>query len=211
MGVIYETTGKAAEYFELAFNPYLSCSHKCEYCYAPEALHKTRESFFNDQAPRKDVIPKLAHDVLALGKSKEKRPILLSFVGDVYQPLNDNLQLTARAIGIMKERGLSVAILTKGGLRAAEDFKLLDPKTDKFGVSLVMRDDKLRQQWEPGAASTGERLASLLHAKRLGLTTFVSLEPIINFEQAAQVIESSTNSLTSLRSANSITIPSPRR
>src|SRR3972149_6634508 len=46
MGVIYEPTGKAREYAELAVNLYSGCGHSCGYCYAPACLKKTRADFY---------------------------------------------------------------------------------------------------------------------------------------------------------------------
>ena len=179
MNIVYETKGRAREYFELAANLYLGCSHGCVYCYGPDVLHTTQGAFFRDARPRKNVIPLLKKDANDLFNAGEKRPILLSFVTDPYQPLDQTLHLTRQAIEILKSRGLAVAILTKAGLRAIADFDLLEPGRDTFGTTLTLRSVKDLSNWEPGAAPYDQRLASLEAAKARGLKTFVSLEPII--------------------------------
>ena len=84
--IVYETHGRAREYFELAANLYSGCSHGCVYCFGPDVLHQTQGTFFKDPKPRKNVILQLQHDANELGAAGEKRPIFLSFVTDPYQP-----------------------------------------------------------------------------------------------------------------------------
>ena len=40
MGIIYEPSGKAREYAQLAANLYEGCDHRCTYCFGPKALRK---------------------------------------------------------------------------------------------------------------------------------------------------------------------------
>ncbi len=185
--IVYETHGRAREYFELAANLYSGCSHACAYCYGPDVLHTTQGTFFKDPQPRKNALALLQHDAAELAAQGERRPILLSFVTDPYQPLDVKLRLTGQALEILKGRGLSVAILTKGGRRATRDLDLLGPG-DQFGTTLTLTDDRNLDEWEPGAASFLERIESLGAAKSRGLRTFVSLEPIIAPSAALEII-----------------------
>jgi DNA repair photolyase len=185
--IIYETHGRAREYFELAANLYLGCSHACVYCYGPDVLHSTPGSFFKDPRPRKNVLAQLESDAAELRLKSETRPILLSFVTDPYQPIDDKYHLTRQAIAILKTAGLSVAILTKGGRRATDDLDLLGPG-DQFGTTLTLVDEVELKKWEPGAAPFNHRLGSLGAAKSMGLRTFVSLEPIINLADTLEII-----------------------
>ena len=188
MKIIYETHGRAREYFELAANLYLGCGHACPYCYGPDVLHMTPAAFFKDPRPRKNVIEYLTQDAAVLAGQGERRPILLCFVTDPYQPLDVKLQITRQAIEVLKGKGLSVAILTKGGRRATRDLDLLGPG-DQFGTTLTFIVEEERKQFEPGAAPFLERIESLAAAKERGVRTFVSLEPIFDYETAVEIIE----------------------
>jgi len=186
MSIIYETTGRAREYFELAANLYSGCEHACRYCYGATVTHKDPKEFFGKPRVRGGVLKELTKDAARL-PSNEVRHILLSFVTDPYQPLDGELKITRRAIQILHGEGLSVAILTKGGLRATRDFDLLT-KHDLFGVTLVFEDEATRTIWEPYAAPTGERIATLRHAKERGIPTWVSFEPVFEPAQTLSLI-----------------------
>ena len=186
--VIYETRGRAREYCELACNLYKGCGHGCVYCYAPEATFTERDSFYKPK-PRSGVLEKLRVDAgnLSLPWDFEERPIMLSFTCDPYQPIDVHYQFTRQALQILKERNLRVMILTKGGKRAERDFDLLTPE-DSFGVTLTLQDETESLKWEPRAAVPSERVESLRRAKKSGIFTYVSLEPVIDTEATKNII-----------------------
>lgn len=185
--MIYETKGRAREYFQLAANLYLTCQHGCVYCYGPEVLKVSREDFFGQPRARRYVVQDLAKDAAALQKNGEARNILLSFIGDPYQPIEAEWLLTRRAIEVLKAAHLKVAILTKAGGLATRDFDLLDGD-DMFGVTLVFTKSDHERKWEPNAAPLEERIRALVKAKERGLKTFVSLEPVIYPDESLDLI-----------------------
>lgn len=187
MSIIYETSGRAREYFELAANLYSGCEHACRYCYGATVTHKDPKEFFGKPQPRRvNVLAELAKDAARLPRD-ETRHILLSFVTDPYQPVETDWLITRRAIRILHTEGLSVAILTKGGLRATRDFDLLT-KDDLFGVTLVCRTLDYFTEWEGNSAWTGERIATLKEAHERGIPTWVSCEPVIYPEETLDLI-----------------------
>lgn len=191
--MIYEPRGRAKEYFELAANLYRGCVHGCRYCYGPATLRMKPEDFHAQAVVRKNALPEFAKDAQKL--EGDKRTILLSFTTDPYQPINEERKLTRGAIAAAQAYGLKVAILTKAGLRATMDFDLLCPgsrgKTwaDEFGVTLTVLDEVKRKEWEPNASPAAERVESLAIAKKAGIKTFVSLEPILGIGDAMEVIQ----------------------
>lgn len=190
--MIYETRGRAREYFELAANLYSSCEHACRYCYGADVLHKPAAEYFMPAVPRERALVELERDALRLQRKYETRHILLSFVTDPYQPAEDVLRLTRRAIEILHKAGLAVAILTKGGYRATRDFDLLT-KADCFGVTLTFLDPKRSREWEPGAALPIDRMLSLEDAHARGIPTWVSLEPVIDPAESLALIETTSS------------------
>lgn len=188
--IIYETNGRAREYCELAANLYRGCDHGCLYCYAPLALKCKREEF-SHPIVRKDVLAKLEKDAIQLKKEGEKRPILLSFTTDPYQKIEEKLQITREAIGILHENGLKISILTKGGRRSLRDIDLLCkyPELSEYGTTLVFLDKKEETEIEPGAAPSLERIECLKIVHEMGIFTYVSLEPVWDPEQTMKLVE----------------------
>jgi DNA repair photolyase len=191
--VIYEPKGKAREYSPLAVNLYSGCSHACEYCYTPAYLHVPREDFLKPK-PRKDILEKIRADTRKLSKQYETGPVLLCFTCDPYQPIDEEFQLSRQAIQILHSCGLSIMILTKGGLRAQRDFDLLSDK-DWFGITLTNLDNKLSLKWEPGASPPEERIHILHMAHEKGIKTWVSLEPVLYPDVTLEIIRQ-THSFT---------------
>lgn len=190
MSVIYEPSGRAGEYSELAANLYKGCGHGCEYCYAPLVLKTTPEQH-NKPEPRKDILRALESDAIKLKKAGDKKSILLSFTTDPYNPIEPEQCITRRALEILFRNGLNVSILTKGGARSVRDFDLLAANKDKvkYGATLVFAKDAEAQQREPGAAPTSERITCLKAAHDLGIKTWVSLEPVYYTKDAYALIE----------------------
>ena len=85
--MIYETHGRAQEYFELACNPYPFCEHACRYCYAADVIHKTADEFFRRGVPRPRVLEEVAAEARRLAKRGERRHILLEVCYQMYLQL----------------------------------------------------------------------------------------------------------------------------
>jgi len=187
MSIIYEPTGKAKEYADLAANFYRGCSHGCVYCYAPAILRMTRKNFQNS-TPRKNIIAAFEKDAKKF--ANDKRNILFSFTSDCYQPIEAERKIIRLAIHASLRNNLNITILTKGGLLATRDFDLLKRnKLNRFAVTLTTDDNKESKKWEPGAATQDDRIKSLKIAKKNGIKTWVSFEPVFNPDAVFRLID----------------------
>jgi len=178
---IYEPKGAAKEYGDLALNIYNGCTHDCFYCYAPNVLHKTREAFHANVQPRPGIVEEVRKQL-----DKEKitdKMIHLCFTCDPY-PMGIDTTATREIIKLLKAAGNRVQILTKGGRAAERDFDLLD-ENDRFGITYAgysEEDDRSIAKEEPNAASPRDRIVSLMNARKRGIKTWVSFEPVLNTE-----------------------------
>jgi DNA repair photolyase len=178
MNPIYKPTGRAGEYGEYALNIYLTCPHRCTYCYAPKTLHLKPEQYFTFGGPRPRLIDALKAQIEREGITGKL--IHIPFLGDAY-PKGQDSSITREVIKILKTTGNHVQILTKNGKDAQRDFDLLDSE-DWFGVSWAGYDTT---EWfdppasEPGAGAPIERLAALDRAHSLGIKTWISIEPVL--------------------------------
>lgn len=188
MSVIYEPQGRAREYAPLAANLYSGCAHGCLYCYAPLALKRNKEEFHLEPVARKNILRQLETDCKKIKKQgNDGLQVLLCFTCDPYQPIENDLQITRRAIEILHRYGLSVQILTKAGTRASRDFDLLTEK-DAFATTMTFLDNERSLRWEPNAALPADRIEAIKQAKNMGIPTWVSLEPVIDPKQALEII-----------------------
>ncbi|MFA5410065.1 MAG: radical SAM protein [Bacilli bacterium] len=188
--VIYEPRGRAGEYADLACNLYAGCDHGCVYCYAPLATRKSRETF-NVPSPRAGILNKILDDAQELQRQRETRSILFCFTCDPYQKIDERYQITREALKILLGHGLNVTILTKGGARSERDFDLLAEHPDQvtYAATLVFTDEERRLRYETGTATpTMERITALKRAHRLGIQTWVSLEPVFDPVQSLDLI-----------------------
>jgi DNA repair photolyase len=186
-GIIYVPKDEAREYAPLALNIYKGCVHGCRYCYGPDTTRVSRERYYAEANAKKDVIARTKES--AEKYRGDDREILLSFIGDVYQPMEMELQLTREAIKILIKNDLRFTILTKGGMRAVRDFDLLEgyPKA-RFGTTLIFMHQAFSDKWEANAAPIAERVQAIREARERGISTWVSVEPIILPFQALTVI-----------------------
>ena len=165
MKPLYVPKGKAKEYGDYAINIYTGCPHRCYYCFAPNVLHRDRETFHANVAPRPGLVNALKQQ---LEKEQVKGQLIhLCFVCDPY-PTGYDTSATRAVIEAIKESGNHVQILTKGDGR--RDFDLLD-KADWYGITYDGSDT--------GRYDQHSRLLDIEQAKEHGISTWVSCEPVL--------------------------------
>lgn len=189
MRVIYEPKGRAKEYSELACNWYMGCTHGCKYCFAPGCMRKKMEDWHKNVTLRDNILHLFRKDAEDMYENKDTRPILFSFLSDPYQPIEKKYKITRQILQIVKQYKLKSKILTKGSYElVSRDFDIIKAAKVELGVTVCFIDDEMRKEWEPNAAPVDERFQILKEAHEAGIYTWVSLEPVINPEQALAVI-----------------------
>ena len=178
---IYEPKARAREYGDYAINIYNGCNHGCTYCFAQAIARKTREAF-SAVTTRNDIVESVKRQL-----ERERitgKLIHLCFMCDPY-PAEIDTTPTRDIIQLIKESGNNVQILTKGGQRAERDFDLLDGG-DWFGITISGAE-----HLEPKAALYLERYFTIERAKKQGIKTWVSFEPVFSPEAVHSYIERS--------------------
>jgi DNA repair photolyase len=180
---IYPPKGAAKEYADWALNIYDGCPHACPYCYVPAILRKDRAEFHKCAKPREGLLDALSRQ-LELGLEIDHRYwygklIHLCFTCDPY-PTGCDSSITRTVIKMLHEAGAFCQILTKGDPRL--DFDLLTAD-DWVGVTV---DGGWDYSVTPGGA---DRAKILVDAKRAGIRTFISAEPLLNFERLQSFLE----------------------
>ena len=180
---IYEPKGKAKEYGDLAINIYTGCPHRCYYCFAPGVLHRDKETFHSHVEPRPGIIEAVRKQLDT--EQITGKTVHLCFTCDPY-PTGYDSAATREVIKLLKEAGNHVQILTKGD--GSRDFDLLDGE-DWYGITVssfaqkdIMTENGImpRCPYEPRAINPYARIAAAEEAKRRGVKTWISLEPVVD-------------------------------
>jgi len=166
-------------------NPYLNCDHKCKYCY----MLRFQPDFHKKlTTPRPNFLKELE---LSAQKHKFGEQVFMSFSGDPYVKLEKELRLTRKALEILYKYRIPVVILTKGGTLCLYDLDIMKKfgKHIKVGATIIFSEEEHREKFEPGASPLIDRYNMLRRLKKEGITTWLSIEPIINIQSAIKIIE----------------------
>jgi len=185
MQTIYRPSGR---YPFLALNLYNGrCPHLCSYCYVPSVRGKTREQWECEPwHVRYGVIEALKRD--APKYVHETKRVLLCFHCDPYSPEAAASGVTRQALEVLRSYDIPFQVLTKGGMRAVSDFDLYRPGIDAFATTMTYLDKRLSLREEPGAAEPMDRIAAICRAKKQGIETWVSLEPVLDTHASLEII-----------------------
>jgi DNA repair photolyase len=192
MNVIYGPRGKAGEYSKWALNIYNGCSHGCTYCYVPVIVKRKYKDFISNVTVRRNILELLEGDLKKHHEAlhTEENAVLLCFTCDPYQPMEAETALTRRCLNLFTQYEVPVQILTKGCKIAQRDFDLLvKNRFNKYAVTMTHTNNYFLKKLEPNASTFEERVYSLELAKEKGITTWVSLEPVVSFEETYKVID----------------------
>lgn len=191
MKVIYEPRGRAKEYADLAVNNYIGCQNSCVYCFAPSVMRSDREAYHQTVNPRTEAIHKwFDHDCIEMEKNGDNRRVHMNFVSDPYPEIEKELGLTRYCIETAMKHGIGINILTKGKYDTViRDFDLFRNAGVHFGVTCSFCNDEIRKEWEPNASSVEERVRLLSEAHKIGIFTWVSMEPVVFPEEALRFFD----------------------
>jgi DNA repair photolyase len=135
---------------------------------------------------RKDILNLLRKDAQKL--NGDPRDVLFCFMCDPYQS-DEFASITRQALEICEQQNLRVQVLTKAGHRAKSDFDILARNNWKFGSTITFMDERLREEYEPGALSINSRIEAVKKAHSMGVFTWVSIEPVIDPKESLKVID----------------------
>jgi len=188
--VIYEPSGRAREYSQLALNLANGCVHQCQYCYVAAFTNQKMEDFHSKSTHRVNILQKLERDLIKMKAKGDTRLVMLSFTTDPYQPIEGFNEMTREALKLFKKYDKSFHLLTKSGHLAANDFELYQPG-DWFASSLTFFHASNSQRIEPNTATPNQRLEALRKAHDMGIKTWVSFEPVLIAEDTLNLYNAS--------------------
>jgi len=183
-------------------NVYNGCEHACKFCYAPVQpgvraqpfwAGKTQEDWGLHFGEREGLVGALKKQLItftparAVQTSWGQGRILVSFLCDPYQPMEERLGVTRKVLELLLAAGHQVRIQTRAATLVRRDFDLLSKYKNqvRLGTSLPHFDDDLARVLEPRAAAPSARFEMLSEAAALGIPVYVAVAPFLPFHQLA--------------------------
>ena len=188
--VIYQPSGKAAEYSPWAANFFNGCSHNCAYCYNNHGITSGVLGGETVRLKKSLVNEATAYDIFCKELDKYREAIIaagalhFNFVSDPCLP--ETIDLNWKCINYAISQGVTCQVLTKradwlGHLSVLN--ALNHPELLRVGFSLTSCDEL-----EPGASPNLERIQAMRELHNAGISTWASIEPIIDPQKSLQMI-----------------------
>ncbi len=157
-------------------NPYVGCEHGCLYCYSPAVMRNAEmaEKWGKLVRAKDNIVDVLKEEV----KKKRRGTVGVSTISDPYQPLEKQLELTLRCIGLLSANGFDVSIHTKSDLVLRDSF-LINPPGFDVGVTITTADEYLAGKLEPKASKPDARASVLENFSTKKVETWIFFGPII--------------------------------
>ncbi len=158
-------------YPEYTLNLYRGCLHGCIYCYAPSLIRDERA--WGEFVDVKINAPQVLEHEL---RRATRGVVFLSSASDPYQPVEAKYKLTRLCLEKLLEHDFPVNILTRSHL-VLRDVDLIKEFTwIRVGMSITSVPNRM---FEPRVPPLERRLETLKRLSAEGITTWVSLAPII--------------------------------
>ena len=161
-------------------NIYRGCQHGCIYCDARSQCYQMNHVFEDIE------IKENAIELLEAALKAKRKPCMIGTgaMSDPYIPLEEQLQMTRKALELIDRYGFGVAIQTKSD-RVLRDMDLLQRINRRtkavVQMTLTTYDESLCRLIEPGGCTTARRVAALKRFRDAGIPTVVWLCPILPF------------------------------
>jgi DNA repair photolyase len=163
---------------DYSLNCYTGCAHACVYCYA-----RFMQRFHPHDEPWGAFVDMKVNAVEVLKRQlRRAQPgsVFVSSACDGWQPVEAQWRLTRRCCELLLKHGFELHVLTKSAL-VLRDLDVFAGRPVQVGITLTTLDERLRQLWEPTAASIEERLRVIEAARRASLQTSVMFGPLLPF------------------------------
>ena len=167
-----------------SLNPYQGCEHGCVYCYARNSHNYWGYSAgldFESKILVKHNAAKLLRKKLA-SKNWKASPIMLSGNTDCYQPAERHFKITRQLLGVFRDFGHPVGIVTKNDL-ILRDLDLLEELQShhlvKVAISINTLNEDIRSFLEPRTSTIDKRLEAIRVLSEKGIPVTALAAPII--------------------------------
>lgn len=165
--------------YDYNINIYRGCSHGCIYCDSRSDCYGI-ENF--DKIKVKENAIKLLQTEVA--KKRKKGIVGFGSMSDPYNTIERELQMTRRALELLRDHGFGVCIFTKSDL-ILRDLDILKEinrhKPLLICITVTTVNDELCKIIEPNVASASARLRAIKELSEAGIFIGITMMPILPF------------------------------
>ena len=176
--ILSTVKAKPDTYFGLSYNMnlYRGCQHSCIYCDSRSDCYQLGD--LSDIRIKKDAIPILERE---LRSKRIKGTVGFGSMNDCYMPIEQEYQLTRKALQLMIKYKFPVHIITKSDL-VTRDLDLLKEISKIYAavsVTITTTDDNLSKVIEPNAPVSSKRFEALQQLSSNGIYCGITFMPVL--------------------------------
>ncbi|MCL0078858.1 radical SAM protein [Dehalococcoidia bacterium] len=163
--------------FDYVVNPYIGCEHACTYCYA-----RFMKRFTGHREPWGEFVDVKINAPDLLKREIDRTPpgrVWVSGVCNPYQPLERTYKVTKTCLEILVEHDWPITIQTKSALVLRDVALFAGSNKIEVGLTVTTEDERVRELFEPNAASIKERIKALEKLHLAGTRTYVMIAPML--------------------------------
>ena len=162
-----------------SMNLYRGCQHGCIYCDTRSECYGIND--ISSISVKQNAIELLKKELSS--KRKIKGTIGTGSMNDPYMPIEKELEITRKALGVIAEKKFPVHIITKSNLVERDIDILQDISKLYCAVSFTITtfDDKLSKIIEPNAPKSSLRFDAIERLAEKSIYTGITLMPILPF------------------------------
>jgi DNA repair photolyase len=161
-------------------NLFRGCEHGCLYCDGRAERYRVDGDFARDIQVKVNALELIEQE---LSRAREPGFVLVGGgVCDAWQPAEERYRLARGVLELALKMRFPVHVLTKSAL-VERDLDLLERINQErraiLSFSITSVDERLREEFEPGAAPFAERFRILERARERGIATGVMAMPLL--------------------------------
>lgn len=165
--------------YDYSMNLYRGCCHGCIYCDSRSECYQIEQ--FDRVRAKADIIKILEQELV---RKRKKGIVCTGSMSDPYNPFEEELQLTKKALELFAYYGYGVAIFTKSDL-ILRDLDILKEINSLYPVlcclTITTADDSLSRVTEPYVSSSTQRFSAIRRLSEAGIYTGVLMTPVLPF------------------------------
>ena len=191
MGITYQI-GYCGNAFRV--DTYKGCDFGCDYCFTKNNSYDNKRCFklanmnFIKNNFRKAFDTNDEYDDIIVEMLRHRVPLHLGGMSDPFQKRENEHRITYKFLELTKKYNYPIIMSTKTAHLDDEYFNLLDPNIHAFQISLIGTDEDWIRSFEKNTPSPQERIEFIKELKSKGFWVSVRIQPLIDLEQANELM-----------------------